>query len=201
MSVKARVTALTSLVWSGEEQREKNWQFEEKKGTWMGSGAKVGVRVQCTTCHTTLTFDGVYDSTTNELTFSRPDDADTWDGEIHFMHSRFLMDGPYIEWKHGQVWTAKNWKRWIRNSALGVAVFAVLMTTLRYVRKKRRETTHAAEPITDDTQLDAREEDVNQLDDNTKCKDDRKRTLIKLQESSGIPWVRTLMCQGPAIFF
>ena len=108
---KAKLKALTSLVWSGEEQREKNWQFEEKKGTWMGGGAKVGVRVQCTTCDTTLTFDGVYDSTTNELTFSRPDDADTWDGVIHFMHSRFLMDGPYIEWKHGQVWTAKNWKR------------------------------------------------------------------------------------------
>ena len=142
---KAKVKALTSLVWSGEEQREKNWQFEEKKGTWMGGGAKVGVRVQCTTCDTTLTFDGVYDSTTNELTFSRPDDADTWDGVIHFMHSRFLMDGPYIEWKHGQVWTAKNWKRWIRNSALGVAVLAVLMATLRYVRKKGRGRTQKLE--------------------------------------------------------
>ena len=105
----------------------------------MGEGRKVDVLVHCKTRDAALTYDGVYDSITNELTFYRPTEEDTWEGVIHFDPISLPVNGPYIEWKNGKEWVAKNWKWW-RNTGIGTAVLAGLGG---YVKKMKGETAAA----------------------------------------------------------
>ena len=138
--VKARAKggALTRLTWSGGK-KGKDWHFEEKRRTGMGEGRKVDVLVHCKTRDAALTYDGVYDSITNELTFYRPTEEDTWEGVIYFDPISLPMNGPYIESKNGKEWVAKNWKWW-RNTGIGTAVLAGLGG---YVKKMKGETAAA----------------------------------------------------------
>ena len=46
-------------------------------------------------------------------------------GVIHFDPISLPVNGPYIEWKNGKEWVAKNWKWW-RNTGIGAAVLAVV---------------------------------------------------------------------------
>ena len=141
VKARAKVGTLTRLTWSGGK-KGKDWHFEEKKGTWMGEGRKVSVRVHCKTRDGTLTYDGVYDSITNELTFYRPTEEDTWEGVIHFDPIRLPVNGPYIEWKNGKEWVAKNWKWW-SNTVIGTAVLAVLVATRQHVNTLKGKLTTA----------------------------------------------------------
>ena len=89
-----------------------------------------------------LTYDGIYDSITNELTFYRQTEEDTWEGVIHFDQISLPVNGPYIEWKNGKEWVAKNWKWW-SNTVIGTAVLAVLVATRQHVNTLKGKLTTA----------------------------------------------------------
>ena len=48
MTAIATLKALTNLVWNGGE-KGKDYQFEDKKGAWIGRGNEIHVLVHCKT--------------------------------------------------------------------------------------------------------------------------------------------------------
>ena len=134
MTAIATLKALTNLVWNGGE-KGKDYQFEDKKGAWIGRGNEIHVLVHCKTPDRTLTYDGAYNSITNELAFSPTDEAESWEGVIHFNHITLLVNGPYILWKNGKEWIPKNWQWW-RNTAIGSTVLLLLLRTNQLKQRK-----------------------------------------------------------------
>ena len=134
MTAIAKLKALTNLVWNGGE-KGKDYQFEDKKGTWMGRGNEMHVLVHCKTRDRTLTYGGTYNSITNELAFSPTDVAESWEGVIHFNHFTLPVNGPYILWKNGKEWIPKNWQWW-RNTAIGSTVLLLLLRTNQLKQRK-----------------------------------------------------------------
>ena len=76
------------------------------------------------------------------MSFYRPTEEDTWEGVIHFDPISLPVNGPYIEWKNGKEWVAKNW-RWWRNTGIGAAVLAVLVATRQHVNTLKGKLTTA----------------------------------------------------------
>ena len=128
------------------QNKGEEWRIEEKRGTWMGRGTKIDIVVHCQTLDMKQTYDGAYDSNTNELTFYHPTEADAWKGVVHFVYLNLPVNGPYIEWNNEKQWVAKNWKWW-SNTVKGAVELAALAATYQHVNTLKGKLTTAQDNL------------------------------------------------------